>query len=58
MTCPKCHGAGRYAYDENHSKVCEVCCPHDWGWWVLGEHYGKNSGKLCCKRGCGMLKEP
>lgn len=57
MTCPKCNDTGWYAYDHNHSKVCEACCPHDKGWWELQEHYGKNNGKLCCRRGCGATRD-
>lgn len=56
-SCPKCNGTGSYSYDENHGKICEVCCPHDQGWWLLQEHYGNDNGKLCCLRGCGTVKE-
>ena len=57
MTCQKCNGTGSYMYDENHRKLCEACCPHDQGWWLLKEHYGPNNGKLACKRGCGETRE-
>lgn len=57
VECPKCSGTGSYRYDENHSTICNVCCPHDQGWWLLQDHYGENNGKLCCKRGCGTTKE-
>jgi len=52
--CPKCHGKGTYFYDHNHSTVCDLCCDHDKGWWLLEEHYGKDNGKWCCKAGCGF----
>lgn len=58
VRCQKCYGTKWYSYDENHSKPCEVCCPHDKGWWLLEEHYGEDNGKLCCTAGCGMTKEP
>ena len=53
--CPKCHGTGSYMYDENHGKPCELCCPHDEGYWQLKEHYGDNNDKWACKRGCGHI---
>ncbi len=58
MNCHKCDGTGYYGYDDVHSKVCEVCCSHDGGWWELTEYYyGYQSGKnnLCCQKGCGTL---
>jgi hypothetical protein len=71
-TCPKCNNTGWYAYDHNHSKVCEVCCTHTDGWWKLEEHYGESNGrdeslitgssksslnaKYACKTGCGVVK--
>lgn len=55
--CPKCGGSGHYAYDDNHAKICEVCCPHDQGWFELKEHYGNRNGQMCCKRGCGFTRE-
>jgi hypothetical protein len=55
--CSKCLGTGWYAYDHNHSKPCEVCCPHDQGWWRLLEHYGHNNGRWACRRGCGHIVE-
>lgn len=56
--CPKCGGTGWYPYDHNHSTVCEKCCKHDKGYWLLEEHYGKDNGRWCCKAGCGRtLKE-
>jgi hypothetical protein len=53
--CPKCGGTGWHSYDRNHSTVCNACCPHDQGWWLLREHYGENNGKWCCRRGCGKM---
>lgn len=51
--CPKCKGKGSYMYDENHGTICDLCCDHDKGWWLLKTHYGKNNGKMCCLTGCG-----
>lgn len=72
MNCPKCNNTGWYAYDHNHSKICEVCCTHSDGWWKLEEpfkvtfeltvledpsqHYGDKNGKYACKTGCGVVK--
>lgn len=56
--CSKCKDTGGYMYDENHGKICEVCCPHTGGWWVLREHYGKDNGKFCCLGGCGYKLAP
>ena len=57
MNCKKCKDTGWYAYDENHSKVCEACCKHDQGYWLLKEHYGESNDKFCCKAGCGDIKD-
>lgn len=54
--CPKCHGTGSYQYDENHGKICEVCCKHDKGFLELQGHYGADNGKMCCKAGCGYTR--
>jgi len=54
--CPKCNGTGWYQYDHNHSKICEFCCKHDHGFFRLKKYYGKDNGKLCCKKGCGFTK--
>ena len=61
--CPKCRGAGVYVYTTHgtpHSTVCDLCCPHDAGWWLLQKYYGENNGKWCCRGGCGKVieKEP
>jgi len=55
--CPKCRGNGSYSYNENHDKLCELCCDHDGGWWELKEHYGINNGKMCCLKGCGFVRD-
>lgn len=56
-TCEKCKGTGRYMYDENHIKPCEVCCTHPDGWWKMEEHYGNDNGKYMCKKGCGAIRK-
>jgi len=56
--CPKCHGAGAIAYDDNHAMICPACCKHDRGWWLLEKYYGEHNGKLCCLAGCGKTKAP
>lgn len=53
--CAKCRGTGSFMYDHNHSTVCNVCCKHDRGFWLLERSYGANNGKWCCFAGCGML---
>lgn len=35
MTCSRCDDRGWYAYDDIHSKPCEVCCPHTEGVWQI-----------------------
>lgn len=57
--CPVCNGAGHYSYDDNHSKLCEFCCPHDQGWFELTEIYGnyiEGGDNGVCRRGCGQLR--
>ena len=51
--CPKCHGTGKYLYDEHHGTVCDLCCQHNMGWWLLEKHYGADNSKWCCRAGCG-----
>ena len=55
--CPKCGGKGWYSYDDNHGKPCELCCPHDNGWFELREHYGERNGKFACGAGCGEVRD-
>jgi len=57
MKCTKCNDTGWYSYDHNHRQVCDGCCTHSRGFWLLKEHYGENNGKLCCSNGCGFIKE-
>lgn len=52
--CPKCNGTGSFMYDRSHNTICNLCCKHNMGWWLLEKHYGKDNGKMCCKAGCGM----
>ena len=58
--CPKCKGTGSYQYSTHgtpHFTICDLCCAHEYGWWPLQTHYGKDNGKLCCKGGCGKTKD-
>lgn len=68
--CPQCHGKGTYFYDEIHSTICNLCCPHDKGFWQLKVDYkdgkrlsdeeqfwGNRAGKYNCFIGCGFLKD-
>lgn len=55
--CAKCKNTGWFGYDKNHSQICDKCCPHDMGFWLLEEHYGDDNGKVCCLRGCGYTRE-
>lgn len=58
--CPKCHGTGKYMYDHNHGTICDLCCQHDRGWWLLTEGYaGWRPGRetWCCRAGCGAKRD-
>jgi len=58
--CPKCHGTGKFQYSTRgtpHFTICDLCCTHAYGWWKLGEHYGRDNGKWCCRGGCGKVVE-
>jgi hypothetical protein len=54
--CLKCKGKGTYPYDENHGTICDLCCPHDQGSWLLPEGYNKE-GQWCCRAGCGHTRD-
>jgi hypothetical protein len=61
MTCPKCNDTGWYVYSTRgtpHSTICDLCCKHDKGWWMLEKYYGYNNGKFCCRGGCGTTITP
>ena len=58
VSCQKCGGTGRYMYDHNHGKPCEVCCKHDQGWWELTKYFSgyiEGADNRCCKAGCGAM---
>lgn len=58
--CPKCKGTGSYQYSTHgtpHFTICNLCCKHDRGWWLLEEYYGADNGKWCCKAGCGKTEK-
>lgn len=52
-SCLKCKGTGTYMYDHNHGTICDLCCQHDLGRWLLKENYGVNNDRWCCLAGCG-----
>lgn len=52
IKCKKCKDTGWYHYDHNHAKICEACCLHDKGSWLLPLGYS-NAGSWCCLKGCG-----
>ncbi len=54
--CNKCLDTGRYMYDSNHSTVCDLCCKHDGGSWLLTKSYAE-AGKWCCNIGCGHTED-
>lgn len=58
--CHLCHGTGSYMYDHNHGTICNLCCKHDLGYWLLTEGYnGYRAGvdTWCCSAGCGHKKD-
>ena len=54
-SCPKCHGTGAYNCEGNRTRICDLCCKHNMGWWLLEGYYGANNGKWACKGGCGLI---
>ena len=56
MTCKKCNDTGWFKYNHNHSAICDECCTHDEGVWLLQECHGEDKvGKPCCYKGCGTI---
>lgn len=53
--CPKCGGAGVYAFGYNDMALCDLCCKHNVGWWQLEGNYGRDNGRWACKAGCGLI---
>ena len=53
--CPKCCGKGVYKLDGRHLAVCDLCCKHNQGWWLLEGAYGNDNGRWACKAGCGRI---
>ena len=53
--CPKCHGAGVYPYSDRSTAICDRCCKHNQGWWLLEGAYGADNGRWACKAGCGVI---
>jgi hypothetical protein len=54
--CLRCNGTGAYVYTTHgtpHSTICNLCCKHDRGWWLLEKYYGAHNGQWCCGAGCG-----
>ena len=53
--CHKCQGTGVYRQDERHMRICDLCCRHNQGWWLLEGSYGADNGRWACKAGCGII---
>jgi hypothetical protein len=53
--CAKCDGRGVYRRAESSLVICDLCCKHNQGWWLLEGGYGVNNGRWACKLGCGMV---
>lgn len=53
--CGKCHGTGTYRYDTRRIAICDLCCKHNHGWWLLEGAYGADNGRWACKAGCGRI---
>jgi hypothetical protein len=53
--CAKCLGAGVYRRDVRHFAICDLCCKHNHGWWLLEGAYGPDNGRWACKAGCGKI---
>jgi hypothetical protein len=53
--CSKCGGKGVYQLDSRHLAICDSCCKHNQGWWLLEGAYGADNGRWACKAGCGKI---
>lgn len=53
--CSGCHGTGAYERAGGHFAVCDMCCKHFQGWWLLEGAYGADNGRWACKAGCGTI---
>lgn len=53
--CPECHGTGTYERAGGNLAVCDICCSHCQGWWLLEGSYGADNGRWACKAGCGTI---
>ena len=51
-SCAKCHGVGSYSYDENHGKLCELCCGHRSGPYEFHDEAREYLNGYCSD-GCG-----
>jgi len=54
-SCRKCLGSGVFREDEGFMVVCDACCGHRQGWWMLEGLYGTDNGRWACKAGCGVI---
>jgi hypothetical protein len=57
--CPKCKNTRTYMYDENHATVCDLCCKHDKGWWIVTKDtsgFIEGTDNACCSAGCGTMR--
>ena len=53
--CPKCLGTGVYQCGDRQVAICDRCCKHNQGWWLLEGAYGPDNGRWACKAGCGVI---
>lgn len=53
--CPKCRGTGVYRHNTQDLAICDSCCKHNHGWWLLEGSYGPDNGRWACKAGCGVI---
>ena len=53
--CRKCNGSGVYHLQQKRLAICDRCCKHNQGWWLLEGSYGPDNGRWACKAGCGHI---
>jgi hypothetical protein len=53
--CGKCKGTGLLRQASGRFAICDRCCRHNLGWWLLEGAYGADNGHWACKAGCGTI---